>query len=95
MQTRGLWTIGAGVETAIYRNWTAKVEYLHLETGTTTANFNIMGVPSSVSTRLNEKTVRVGVNYRFLRPALPGGGAGMTCSLRTSAFAFCSQGDRP
>jgi outer membrane immunogenic protein len=65
MQTRGLWTVGAGVETAIYRNWTAKVEYLHLETGTTTANFSIMGVPSSVGTRLNENTVRVGVNYRF------------------------------
>jgi outer membrane immunogenic protein len=65
MQTRGLWTVGAGVETAIYRNWTAKVEYLHFETGRTTANFNIMGVPSTVSTRLNDNVVRVGVNYRF------------------------------
>jgi opacity protein-like surface antigen len=64
-QTRGLWTVGAGVESAIYGNWTAKVEYLYTATGTTTANFNVMGIPSTVTTKLNDSVVRVGVNYRF------------------------------
>jgi outer membrane immunogenic protein len=64
-QFRALWTVGGGIETAVYRNWTARLEYLYSATGTTTANFNIMGVPSTVATRLNDNMVRVGVNYRF------------------------------
>lgn len=63
-QVRGLWTVGAGIETALYANWTVKVEYLYLETATT-SNFNIQGIPSTVNTRLNDNIVRVGVNYRF------------------------------
>jgi outer membrane immunogenic protein len=65
MRTRALWTIGAGVEASLYANWTVKVEYLYLNAGTTTANFNIGGIPSTVSTRLNDNLIRVGVNYHF------------------------------
>ena len=64
-QIRAMWTVGGGIETAVYRNWTAKLEYLYSATGTTTANFNIMGIPSTVTTRFNDNVVRVGVNYRF------------------------------
>jgi outer membrane immunogenic protein len=64
-QIRAIWTVGAGVETAIYRNWTAKFEYLYSATGTNTANFNINGIPSTTTTRFNDNLVRVGVNYRF------------------------------
>jgi outer membrane immunogenic protein len=65
MQTRALWTLGAGVEAALYANWTIKFEYLYLNAGTTTANFNIGGVPSTVTTKLNDNFFRVGVNYHF------------------------------
>jgi outer membrane immunogenic protein len=64
-QIRAMWAVGGGIETAVYRNWTAKLEYMYSATGTTTANFNIMGIPSTVTSKFNDNVVRVGVNYRF------------------------------
>jgi outer membrane immunogenic protein len=55
------WTAGAGVEAAINRNWSWKVEYLHIDTD----NFNttIFGVPATA--RFQNDIARVGINYRF------------------------------
>ena len=55
------WTVGAGVEAALWDNWTAKIEYLYA------------GTPNDVPTRsgtkvsgnVDENIVRAGVNYRF------------------------------
>ncbi|HEY6025062.1 MAG TPA: outer membrane protein [Pseudolabrys sp.] len=57
------WTLGGGVEWAFYNNWSAKLEYLHIDFGDgptipgTGANF--------VSGRLTDNIVRAGLNYRF------------------------------
>jgi outer membrane immunogenic protein len=64
---RAGWTVGAGVETALAPNWTAKLEYLHVDLGNA-QTFNVVpGVPESVSFRAD--IIRAGVNYRFGGPA--------------------------
>jgi outer membrane immunogenic protein len=66
---RAGWTVGAGVETAIAPNWTAKLEYLYVDLGNAQV-FNVVpGVPESVSFTSN--IVRAGINYRFGGPAAP------------------------
>jgi outer membrane immunogenic protein len=56
------WTIGAGVEGAITRNWSWKAEYLHIDTG----NFNttLLGVVPATF-RMTDDIGRFGINYRF------------------------------
>jgi outer membrane immunogenic protein len=56
------WTVGGGIEAAVFGNWTAKVEYLYVDLGTD--NF-LTGSPFGMSTRLQDNIGRVGVNYRF------------------------------
>lgn len=58
------WTAGGGVEYGINRNWSAKVEYLHVDLGTAT----FMGAASATSTLavpVTDDLVRVGVNYHW------------------------------
>jgi outer membrane immunogenic protein len=58
------WTIGGGVEYAVARNWTAKVEYLHYDLG----NFNCGVACSGFATdtvSFSADAVRGGINYRF------------------------------
>ncbi len=68
------WTAGAGVEWGIRRNWTFRVEYLHLGFGDVTTNFQTTLTPSggpsfttpaSVTSNMNADIVRVGLNYVF------------------------------
>jgi outer membrane immunogenic protein len=66
-RTRVGWTIGAGVEAALWSNWTAKLEYLYIDFGT--INNTLIGIapitPIVTSSRVNDQIVRVGLNYRF------------------------------
>ena len=59
--TRAGWTAGVGVETMFWHNWSAKLEYLHYDLGTT--NMLNPGVPISVLDRGD--IVRAGINYHF------------------------------
>jgi outer membrane immunogenic protein len=63
--THGAWTAGAGLEAAITDSLSARIEYLYVDTGT----FNVaqLGAPpvATVTTRLQENLVRVGINYRL------------------------------
>ena len=66
------WTVGAGVEVAFARNWSAKAEYLfvNLGNGSCTTNCAIAdasGTPviPNVAVKFNESIVRGGINYRF------------------------------
>jgi outer membrane immunogenic protein len=61
-RTQAGWTAGAGVEYAIDRNWTAKVEYLYVNLGTATCT-TACATPTSVA--LTDNLIRVGVNYKF------------------------------
>ncbi|AXK83247.1 porin family protein [Pseudolabrys taiwanensis] len=57
-ETKAGWTVGGGIEAAIAGPWTAKVEYLHVDLGSTS---------SVLGSNVNFKTdiVRAGLNYRF------------------------------
>ena len=63
---RAGWTVGAGVEKAIARNWTAKAEYLYMDFGSA-VYFNIVTTPAVVPETVSFRTniFRLGVNYRF------------------------------
>jgi outer membrane immunogenic protein len=63
-QTNAGWTVGAGVEYAIAGNWTAKVEYLHVDLGKDTCSTQC-GLPAGNDVSLNSNIVRAGINYRF------------------------------
>ena len=73
-QTKSGWTVGGGVETKLWNsNWSAKLEYLHVDLGTDTVNFNtfttaapIVPVTSHTATaKVRDEIVRVGLNYEF------------------------------
>jgi outer membrane immunogenic protein len=55
------WTVGAGVEQMFLDRWSAKLEYLYIDTGN--VNTTLFGVP--VSGRLTDNIVRAGINYHF------------------------------
>jgi outer membrane immunogenic protein len=58
------WTAGGGVEFAVWGNWTAKAEYLHVEfpSRSATATF---GVPYTFAFKDSADIGRVGINYKF------------------------------
>jgi outer membrane immunogenic protein len=57
------WTVGGGLETAFALRWSAKVEYLYVDLGSSVL-FNIVpGVPETVSARAN--VIRFGINDKF------------------------------
>ena len=67
--TRAGWTVGAGMEYAIARNWSIKGEYLHVDLGTfnTAATLSppFPGLSMGGSVRLSTEIARGGLNYRF------------------------------
>jgi outer membrane immunogenic protein len=67
----GGWTAGGGVETAITGHWTAKLEYLYVDLGSTSDAFtSFFNNTQAVQANVHDHIVRLGVNYRF------GGGDG-------------------
>jgi outer membrane immunogenic protein len=65
-QARGGWTAGGGLELRLWEGWTGKLEYLHLDLGSTT---NVApGVPPETLTttsQIRSDIVRVGLNYKL------------------------------
>ncbi len=63
------WTAGGGVEVALMSNWTAKLEYLYIDTGSISGTAAIpptLGVGTITETAaLRDSVVRAGFNYRF------------------------------
>jgi opacity protein-like surface antigen len=63
------WTVGAGIEYAIDRSWSAKLEYLHVDLNDTPylndLNPAVNGVNRGDGVPLSEEIIRVGVNYKF------------------------------
>jgi len=61
-ETRGGWVIGAGIEGSINRQWSWKVEYLHIDLGS--GNTVLFGMaPASLG--LTNDIGRVGVNFHL------------------------------
>lgn len=62
------WMLGAGVEYAIWDNWSAKLEYDYLMFRGVTPNFTTGGgltVVGTSSVELKTQIVKAGLNYRF------------------------------
>ena len=57
------WVAGAGLEWAFAPQWTARLEYLHLDLGPTSFMFTSAGLRRDVEFTMD--VFRVGVNYRF------------------------------
>lgn len=57
------WTVGGGIEWAVFDSWTAKVEYLYLSYSNSDALSN--WVVGGLQTDLDTHTIRFGLNYRF------------------------------
>lgn len=55
------WTLGGGLEYAFMGPWSAKLEYLHVDSGDVT--LTLAGVP--VTGKYDMSVVRAGLNYRF------------------------------
>jgi outer membrane immunogenic protein len=68
--TRFGWTVGAGIEAMFAANWSAKIEYLHVDLGsvTTTAILSTapgIGIGAAVNSRVTDDIIRGGINYHF------------------------------
>ncbi|MGC1465757.1 MAG: outer membrane protein [Pseudolabrys sp.] len=62
-KTRVGWAAGAGLEYAFLGAWSAKIEYLYADLGTSSCDATTCGVATDVKFKTN--IVRAGVNYRF------------------------------
>jgi len=58
------WAAGAGVEYALSNNWSAKLEYLHVDLGRFDCNVNC-GAAGTDNVSFRDNLVRGGFNYRF------------------------------
>jgi iron complex outermembrane recepter protein len=70
--TKAGWTVGAGVEVALAKNWTAKAEYLFVDLGdgfcmADCAIQHPRAAPTipDINVKFNESLVRAGLNYKF------------------------------
>ena len=65
-ETKTGWTAGVGLEYAFLGNWTSKIEYLHVDLGTSTCAVSIC--TTGVTANYTADVVRAGLNYRFSGP---------------------------
>ena len=60
------WTVGGGIEAALWSGWTAKAEYLYLDLGSISTTLNVTGPATLVTTsNIHDHIVRIGANYHF------------------------------
>lgn len=59
------WTVGGGVEWMFAPCWSAKLEYLYLDTGDITNNYATASGTLSTTFRVQDSIVRIGANYHF------------------------------
>ncbi len=60
--TRVGWTVGAGIERKLTRNWSAKLEYLYMDFGSKTY---FTGTVNQSDVSFRDHIVRAGINYEF------------------------------
>lgn len=68
LDTRDGWTVGAGIEWAFSRNWSARIEYDYYGLGTRTIQMtdSINGFgPAPVDVKESVQTVKLGVNFHL------------------------------
>ncbi len=62
--TRLGWSAGAGLEIGLRKNWSAKLEFLHLDLGTASF-FDAASNASSVSVPIRDNLTRAGISYHW------------------------------
>jgi outer membrane immunogenic protein len=65
---RSGWLLGAGLEYAVWDNFSVKIEYDYMKFGSVTPSFTTtggLGVTGSGDVKLDTQIVKLGVNYRF------------------------------
>ena len=67
-RTKTGYVIGSGLEAAIGGSWTAKLEYLYVDLGSTADRYFLGGTPHVLKTEVQENIFRAGVNYRIGGP---------------------------
>jgi len=71
--TNGGWTVGAGIESRLWGNWTAKVEYLYIDLGDFNNSVQFATTPvlgARFSSHITDHIARVGLNYKFGGPVI-------------------------
>ena len=65
VETRFGWTAGAGVEWALWNNWSVKLEYDYYGFGTRSVTFidNVSGTIGPLDIKQNIQVVKLGVNF--------------------------------
>jgi outer membrane immunogenic protein len=66
--TKAGWTFGAGIETKLTRNWSAKSEFLYIDAGDVSFASNPYGGSDNPVFRNEFYVIRSGLNYRFGGP---------------------------
>src|ERR1700731_1216786 len=66
--TRTGWTAGGGIETKLSRNWSAKTEYLYIETGTNSFVANPFNLNATTTFSHNIHVFKTGLNYDLSGP---------------------------
>ena len=64
-RTKFGWTAGAGIEYAFLGNWSAKVEYLYADLGSSSCDSATCIIPADATVDFKANIARLGVNYRF------------------------------
>ena len=59
------WTVGGGLEAALWSSWTWKVEYLYVVLGKGQCTAACGNPPSAVDVDFKANIIRAGLNYRF------------------------------
>jgi outer membrane immunogenic protein len=59
------WTAGAGLEYAMWGNWSAKLEYLYVDLGSISCGAATCVAASDTNVDFTANVVRAGINYRF------------------------------
>jgi outer membrane immunogenic protein len=61
------WTAGGGIEYALTNNWTALVEYGHIDVSSTAVPFPTVSVVNAqnISVRQRIDVVKLGLNYKL------------------------------
>lgn len=63
--TQGGWTAGCGIELRLSDRWTGKLEYLHLDLGTTTNVASSASETLTTTSDIRSDIVRLGLNYKL------------------------------
>jgi high affinity Mn2+ porin len=89
MVPRAGWTVGSGVEVALWSNWTARIEYLFTDYGSRSVLFPLGAQRFDSDLTLDE--LRLGLNYKLNGDTAKSADAAAAPALETDNFAIHGQ----